>query len=131
MYLSISRILFLHSYSDVFCVLFKNLFHNNVVKTIEIYFVRRFLYCINNYYIFLPMFCWQVHVIAMFNLCPITVARMTIATNDVVLQNMFMLTNNIMPCKTCLKPWGRIFNKCAKNFFCFNTWGTNLGRFIY
>jgi hypothetical protein len=67
-------ILFLHSYSDAlsyqtfhrihlqtmhqnFSVFLEELFHNNVIRMVEIYFVKRFLYCINNYYIQPPMFC--------------------------------------------------------------------------
>ncbi len=75
------------------------------------------------------MFCSQVHVTTMFNLSPITMARMTTTMNDVAMQNMFLLTNNILPHtlvkkwgfynsdRTCMKPWGKILNKGAKNFF--------------
>jgi len=38
------------------------------------------------------------------------------ATNDVAMQNTFMLINNILPHKTCWKLGGKILNKCA-NFF--------------
>ncbi len=47
----------------------------------------------------------------MFNLFPIITARMTTATNDVVVQNMLLLTNNILRHKTCLKPRGMILDK--------------------
>ncbi len=47
----------------------------------------------------------------MFNLFPIIMARMTTATNDVVVQNMLLLTDNILPHKTCLKPRGMILDK--------------------
>jgi len=42
------------------------------------------------------------------------------AINDMVVQNMFLLTYNILQHKTCLKLGGKIHNK-----------GTNLGRFMY
>jgi hypothetical protein len=38
---------------------------------------------------------------------------MTTTMNDVATQNMFLLTNNILPHKTCLKPGGKIPNKCV------------------
>jgi hypothetical protein len=50
-------------------------------------------------------------------------AKMTMAMNDVAVQNMFMLTNNILPHRTCLKPRGKILNKGAKNFFFASTHG--------
>jgi hypothetical protein len=50
----------------------------------------------------------------MFNLFFITTARMTIAMNDMVVQNMLLLTYNILPHKTCLKLGGMIHNKGAK-----------------
>jgi hypothetical protein len=54
------------------------------------------------------------------------------ATNDVVMQNTLLLTDNILPLQTCLKLGGKIFNKGANIYiFCFNTWGTNLGRCMY
>jgi hypothetical protein len=52
------------------------------------------------------------------------------ATNDMVVQNMLLLIDNIMPHKTCLKLGSRILSKGAKFYFCFNTWRTNLGRFF-
>jgi hypothetical protein len=55
------------------------------------------------------MFSWQVHVPAMFNSSPITMT-----TNDVAMQNMLMLTYNILPRKTCMKPGGNILDKGAK-----------------
>jgi len=39
------------------------------------------------------------------------------ATNDMVMQNMFLLTHNILQHKTCLKLGGKIHNKSTKNFF--------------
>ncbi len=45
------------------------------------------------------------------------------ATNDVVMHNMFLLIDNILPHKTCLKARGRIFNKGAKNIFFASTHG--------
>ncbi len=63
------------------------------------------------------MFCWQVHVTIMFNLSPITMTRMTTATDDMAMQNMLLLIDNILPHKTCLKPRGRILNKGAKKQF--------------
>jgi hypothetical protein len=30
---------------------------------------------------------------------------------------MFMLLNNILPCRTCLKPRRKIIKRCAKNIF--------------
>jgi hypothetical protein len=59
----------------------------------------------------------------MFNLSPITTARMATTTNDMAVQNMFFLINNILPHNTCLKPRGRIFNKGAKNLFFASTHG--------
>jgi hypothetical protein len=56
--------------------------------------------------------------IAMFNLSPITTTKMTMATYDVAMQNMLLLTYNILPHKTCLKLRGKIFNKGA-NFYLF------------
>jgi len=53
----------------------------------------------------------------MFNLCPITMPRVTTTMNDVAMQNMLLLTNNILPHKTCLKLRGRILNKGAKRIF--------------
>jgi hypothetical protein len=44
-------------------------------------------------------------------------AKMTTATNDMAMQNMFMLTNNILPHKTCMKLGGKILNKGAKKSF--------------
>jgi len=68
----------------------------------------------------------------MFNLFPITMVRMTTTMNDVAMQNMFLLINIILTCRTCMKLGGKILNKGAKLFFFyFNTWGTNLGRFLY
>jgi len=32
--------------------------------------------------------------------------------NDVATQNMFLLTDNILPHRTCLKLKGKILNKC-------------------
>jgi hypothetical protein len=98
---------------------------------IEISLVRRFLFCINNYYMWPPIFCWQVHVTIMFNLSPITTPRKTMAMNDVVVHNMLLLTNNILPHKTCLKPRAWFLIKVPRFFFGFNTWCTNLGRFLY
>jgi hypothetical protein len=44
------------------------------------------------------------------------------ATNDVVMQNTLLLTDNILPLQTCLKLGGKIFNKGANIYiFCFNT----------
>jgi len=56
--------------------------------------------------------------IAMFNLFPITTTKMTMATNDMPMQNMLLLTNNFLPHKTCSKLRGKIFNKGA-NFYLF------------
>jgi hypothetical protein len=67
----------------------------------------------------------------MYNLSPITMTKVTMATNDVAMQNMLLLIDNILPHKTCWKPRGRILIKTPKTFFCFNTWRTNLGRFMY
>jgi len=50
----------------------------------------------------------------MFNLSPIIITKMTMPTNDMAVQNMIMLTNNILPHKTCLKSRGMILNKGAK-----------------
>jgi hypothetical protein len=44
-------------------------------------------------------------------------AKMTTTTNDVAMQNMFMLIDNIMPHRKCLKPRGMILNKSTKNIF--------------
>jgi hypothetical protein len=41
-------------------------------------------------------------------------ARMTTATSDVVVQNMLLLTDNILPHKTCLKPRGMTLDKGGK-----------------
>ncbi len=46
------------------------------------------------------------------------------AMNDVVVQNILLLTDNILPHKTCMKPRDRIFNKGAKNIFSSSTHGT-------
>jgi hypothetical protein len=70
---------------------------------VEISFVKRFLYCLDNYYIWPLVFYWKVHFIAMFNLSPITTIRMIMAMNDVTMQNMFLLTNNILAHKRCVK----------------------------
>ncbi len=69
----------------------------------------------------------------MFNLSPITTARTTTATNDMVVQNMLMLIDNILPHKTCMKPGGRIFDKGAKNVFFASTYGppTLVDFYIY
>ncbi len=56
---------------------------------------------------------------------------MTTTINDVVVHNTLLLTNNILPHKTCLKLKGMILNKGANFFCCFNTWGTNLNKFLY
>ncbi len=53
----------------------------------------------------------------MFKLFPITTTMKTMATNDVAVQNMFLLTNNILPHKTCLKLGSKILDKSAKLFF--------------
>jgi hypothetical protein len=54
------------------------------------------------------------------------------ATNDVVVQNMLLLTDNILPHKICLKLGGMILNEGTQIIiFCFNTGGTDLGRFLY
>jgi len=50
----------------------------------------------------------------MFNLSPITITKMTTTTNDMAVQNMLLLTNNILPHKTSLKSGGMILNKVAK-----------------
>jgi len=39
---------------------------------------------------------------------------MTMAMNDVAVQNMLLLIANILPHKTCLKPRGKIVKKGAK-----------------
>ncbi len=57
------------------------------------------------------MFCRQVHVIAMFNLSRNVMAMMTTTTSDVALQNMFLLTNYIIPHKTCWKLGARFLIK--------------------
>jgi hypothetical protein len=49
----------------------------------------------------------------MFNLSPNTTTKMTMTTNDMATQNMLLLTNNILPHRTCLKLGGMIFNKCV------------------
>jgi len=97
---------------------------------VEISFVKRFLYCLDNYYIWPLVFYWKVHFIAMFNLSPITTIRMIMAMNDVTMQNMFLLTNNILAHKRCVeaKAWFLIE---LFFFFPFNTWHINLGKFIY
>ncbi len=130
MYLSIFLILFLHSYSDAFNYLTLrrihmqtmhqnfSLFHSNIVKIVEIFLFIRFLYCIDNYYIWPHVFCWQIHVIVMFNFSPIIMAKMTTTTNDVAMQNMFLLIDNIVPHRTYLKPRGMILNESA-NFYLF------------
>jgi hypothetical protein len=84
---------------------------------VEISFIRRFLYYIDDYYIWPLVFCWQVHVRAMFKLSPITTTRRTMTTNEAPVQNMLLLTYNILPHKTCLKLGSRILNKGAKMFF--------------
>jgi hypothetical protein len=53
----------------------------------------------------------------MFNFSPITMTRMIMDTNDMVIQNMLLLIDNVMQHMTCMKPKGKIFNKCAKCFF--------------
>ncbi len=130
MYLSIFLILFLHSYSDAFNYLTLcrihmqtmhqnfSLFHSNIVKIVEIFLFIRFLYCIDNYYIWPHVFCWKIHVIVMFNFSPIIMAKMTTTTNDVAMQNMFLLIDNIVPHRTYLKPRGMILNESA-NFYLF------------
>jgi hypothetical protein len=50
----------------------------------------------------------------MFNLFPITMAKMTMTMNDVAVQSMFLLIDNILPHKTSLKLGGRILNKGPK-----------------
>jgi len=67
----------------------------------------------------------------MFNLFPITTAKMTMTMNDVAVQSMLLLIDNILPDKTCLKLGGRILNKGAKKINCFNTWRTLLNFYIY
>ncbi len=52
-----------------------------------------------------------------------TFVLLTVTTNYMIVHNMLLLTNNILPHKTCLKPKDKIFNKGAKKN-CFNTWGT-------
>ncbi len=47
----------------------------------------------------------------MFNLSPNTTAKMTMTTNDMATQNMLLLTNNMLPHRTCLKSRGMILNK--------------------
>jgi hypothetical protein len=42
---------------------------------------------------------------------------MTTAMNDVVVQNMLLLTDNNLPHYTCLKLRGKIFNKGTILFF--------------
>ncbi len=133
MYLSLSLTFLLHSYSDalsyltfcrihlqtmhqIFSVFLEFLFHNNFVKMVETSFVKIFLYCIDNYYIWPPVFCGQIHVTTMFNLSPITMA-----TNDVVVQNTLLLIDNIVPHKTCLKPRAWFLIKAPKVFWGFNT----------
>ncbi len=59
----------------------------------------------------------------MFNLSPIIMAKMTTTTIDVVVQNMLLLTYNIMTQRTCLKPRGMILNKSAKLLFFASTYG--------
>jgi hypothetical protein len=46
------------------------------------------------------------------------------------MQNMLLVTNNILPHWTCLKPWGMIFNKHQKIFFA-STNGAATNRFLY
>jgi hypothetical protein len=48
---------------------------------------------------------------------------MAMTTNDVVVQNMFLLIDNILSHKTCMKPRDRILNKGAENIFSFSTHG--------
>jgi hypothetical protein len=43
--------------------------------------------------------------------------RMTTTMNDVAMQNMFLLINIILTCRTCMKLGGKILNKGAKLFF--------------
>jgi len=50
----------------------------------------------------------------MFNLFPITTAKMTMTMNDVAVQSMLLLIDNILLDKTCLKLGGRILNKGAQ-----------------
>jgi hypothetical protein len=45
-------------------------------------------------------------------------AKMTTTTNDVAMQNMFLLIDNIVPHRTYLKPRGMILNESA-NFYLF------------
>ncbi len=49
---------------------------------------------------------------------------MTTTTNDVAVQNMLLLTDNILPHKTCLKLGGMILNKGANFYFFASTHGT-------
>jgi hypothetical protein len=58
----------------------------------------------------------------MFNLSPITTAKMATTTNDVAMQ-MLLLIDNILPHKTCLKPGGKIHNKGANLYFLASTHG--------
>jgi hypothetical protein len=84
---------------------------------VEIFFVKIILYFIDNYYIWPLVFCWQVHITTMFNLSPITTTKMTMTMNDVAVQNMLLLTNNILPHKTCLKPKAWFLIKLPIIFF--------------
>jgi hypothetical protein len=58
---------------------------------------------------------------------------MTIATNDVAVQNMFLLIDNILPHKTCMKLGGKILNKDDTNVFLISTHGapTLVDFYIY
>jgi len=52
---------------------------------VEISFVKRFLYYIDNYYIWPHVFCLQIHVTIMFHLFPITMVRMTMVVTTLSL----------------------------------------------
>ncbi len=49
----------------------------------------------------------------MFNLSPNTTTKMIMTTSDMATQNMLLLTNNMLPHRTCLKSRGMILNKCV------------------
>jgi hypothetical protein len=48
---------------------------------------------------------------------------MTTAMNDMVVQNMFLLIDNILQHETCLKLGGKILNKGTKKLFFASTHG--------